>query len=415
MSNLKKLTMSNITEILHSIPVDEQTGSISVPVYQTTTFIQQAPGVNKGFDYSRTANPTRKALENIIAKMEGGYASYAFATGLAAIDSVVKLLSNGDEIIAVDDIYGGAYRLFTHVYKKLGIKIHYVDTTEVKNITKYVNENTKLIWLETPTNPTLKITDIEETAKIAKSVNALLVVDKVSFLYEAAVCGSVPIIRNLEEYFDNDLLKSIKGIVNGSTNFILSKMTTDNAPYDKVLKIAQENGFAESNPTLDVEGIYAKYKLSIITLHALGKRVKPEDIVCQGITSLHPFDFQYANEKNRVIKLIARCNPSENGEIISLSVFPIFLKKDSPLASTHNEYNGVIVEILASIPTYDCEAKFFISYQGNKFQLLQSLFENNEEKFESKGRNYVIGNIKLKKLNDCQLLNHRNYSIIQID
>jgi homoserine dehydrogenase len=280
--------------------------------------------------------------------------------------------------------------------------------------------------------------------------------NKVSFLYEAVVCGSVPIIRNLEEYFDNDLLKSIKGIVNGSTNFILSKMTTDNAPYDKVLKIAQENGFAESNPTLDVEGIYAKYKLSIITLHALGKRVKPEDIVCQGITSLHPFDFQYANEKNRVIKLIARCNPSENGEIISLSVFPIFLKKDSPLASTHNEYNGVIVEssladsqffygkgagryptssavlsdisaslydykysynkgILASIPTYDCEAKFFISYQGNKFQLLQSLFENIEEKVESKGRNYVIGNIKLKKLNDSQLLNQRNYSIIQID
>ncbi len=169
--------MSNITEILHSIPVDEQTGSISVPVYQTTTFVQQAPGVNKGFDYSRTANPTRKTLENIIAKMEGGYASYAFATGLAAIDSVVKLLSSGDEIIAVDDIYGGAYRLFTHVYEKLGIKIHYVDTTEVKNITKYVNENTKFIWLESPTNPTLKITDIEEAAKIAKSVNALLVVD----------------------------------------------------------------------------------------------------------------------------------------------------------------------------------------------------------------------------------------------
>ncbi|MGB2138648.1 MAG: trans-sulfuration enzyme family protein [Flavobacteriales bacterium] len=169
--------MSNITEILHSIPVDEQTGSISVPVYQTTTFVQQAPGVNKGFDYSRTANPTRKALENIIAKMEGGYASYAFATGLAAIDSVVKLLSAGDEIIAVDDIYGGAYRLFTHVYEKLGIKIHYVDTTDVKNITKYVNENTKFIWLESPTNPTLKITDIEEAAKIAKSVNALLIVD----------------------------------------------------------------------------------------------------------------------------------------------------------------------------------------------------------------------------------------------
>ncbi|MDB3926847.1 PLP-dependent aspartate aminotransferase family protein [Flavobacteriales bacterium] len=169
--------MSNITEIIHAIPVDELTGAISVPVYQTTTFVQQAPGVNKGFDYGRTANPTRKALENLVAKMENGHAAHAFATGLAAIDSVIKLLSSGDEIIAVDDIYGGAYRLFTHVYEKLGIKIHYVDTTEVENISKYINDNTKMIWIESPTNPTLKITDIEETAKIAKSANALLVVD----------------------------------------------------------------------------------------------------------------------------------------------------------------------------------------------------------------------------------------------
>lgn len=137
--------MSNITEIIHAIPVDELTGAISVPVYQTTTFVQDAPGVNKGFDYGRTGNPTRKALENLVTKMENGYASYAFATGLAAIDSVIKLLSSGDEIIAVDDIYGGAYRLFTHVYEKLGIKIHYVDTTDVENISKYTNNKTKMI------------------------------------------------------------------------------------------------------------------------------------------------------------------------------------------------------------------------------------------------------------------------------
>ena len=206
--------MSNITEILHSIPVDEQTGSISVPVYQTTTFVQQAPGVNKGFDYSRTANPTRKALENIIAKMEGGYASYAFNTGLAAIDSVVKLLSAGNEIIAVDDIYGGAYRLFTHVYEKLGIKIHYVDTTDVNNITKYVNENTKFIWLESPTNPTLKITDIEEAGKIAKSVNALLVVDN-TFASPVSQkpfdCGADIVIHSATKYLGghSDLLAGV--------------------------------------------------------------------------------------------------------------------------------------------------------------------------------------------------------------
>lgn len=169
--------MSRITEIIHAIPVDPLTGAIAVPVYQTSTFVQEAPGVNKGYDYARTGNPTRKALEDIIAKIEGGDAGFAFATGLAAIDAVVKLLSAGDEIVAVDDIYGGAYRLFTHVYAKLGIKIHYVDTTDADNILDYVNENTKLIWLESPTNPTLKVSDIAHIARIAHSTGALLVVD----------------------------------------------------------------------------------------------------------------------------------------------------------------------------------------------------------------------------------------------
>ncbi len=169
--------MSSITDIIHSVPVDELTGSISVPIYQTSTFVQEAPGVNKGYDYARTGNPTRKVLEDMVTKLEGGHSAFAFATGLAAIDSVAKLLSSGDEIIAVDDIYGGAYRLFTHVYQKLGIKIHYVDTTDADNILDYLNENTKLIWLESPTNPTLKVSDIERISQIAKYANALLVVD----------------------------------------------------------------------------------------------------------------------------------------------------------------------------------------------------------------------------------------------
>ncbi len=165
------------TKIIHAIPSDPLTGAISVPVYQTSTFIQEAPGVNKGFDYARSNNPTRKVLEDVIAELEGGHSGFAFATGLAAIDSVLKLLSSGDEIIAVDDIYGGAYRLFTHVYEKLGIKIQYVDTTEVENVGKAVSGKTKLIWLESPTNPTLKVSDIREIASIAKSVGAYLVVD----------------------------------------------------------------------------------------------------------------------------------------------------------------------------------------------------------------------------------------------
>ena len=169
--------MSKTTNIIHSIPVDPLTGSISVPIYQTATFVQEAPGVNKGFDYARSNNPTRAVLEHMVAQLEGGTAAFAFATGLAAIDAVLKTLQSGDEIVAVEDIYGGAFRLFTHVYQKFGIKIHYVDTTDTENILDYINNNTKLIWIESPTNPTLKITDIETVSKIAHAHHALVVVD----------------------------------------------------------------------------------------------------------------------------------------------------------------------------------------------------------------------------------------------
>ena len=169
--------MDKITRIIHSSPVDELTGSISVPIYQTATYVQEAPGVNKGYDYARTNNPTRAALEKIIAQLEGGFAGFAFATGLAAIDAILKTLKSGDEIVAVDDIYGGAYRLFTHIYQKFGIKIHYVDTTDASNVSLYLNENTKLVWLESPTNPTLKISDIKTIAHLAHGVGALVVID----------------------------------------------------------------------------------------------------------------------------------------------------------------------------------------------------------------------------------------------
>lgn len=169
--------MSNATQLIHSIPVDELTGAISVPIYQTSTFVQEAPGVNKGYDYARSNNPTRATLETIIAQLEKGSVGVAFGSGLAAIDAVVKLLKAGDEILAVDDIYGGAFRLFTHIYEKFGIKINYVDTTNAENVFNAITPATKLIWLETPTNPTLKVSDIEAIAKIARANSCLLCVD----------------------------------------------------------------------------------------------------------------------------------------------------------------------------------------------------------------------------------------------
>jgi cysteine-S-conjugate beta-lyase len=169
--------MSTTTQIIHSIPVDPLTGAISVPIYQTSTFVQEAPGVNKGFDYARTNNPTRQVLENIIAELEGGSVGAAFASGLSAIDAVIKLLKSGEEIVAVDDIYGGAFRLFTQIYEKFGITVNYVDATNAENVFNAITPKTKLIWIETPTNPTLKISDIAAIAKIAKASNCLLCVD----------------------------------------------------------------------------------------------------------------------------------------------------------------------------------------------------------------------------------------------
>lgn len=169
--------MQATTKLIHAIPVDPLTGSVSVPIYQTSTFVQEAPGVNKGYDYARTNNPTRNVLETLIAELEHGSRGIAFASGLAAIDSVIKLLKSGDEILAVDDIYGGAFRLFTQIYKKFGIHVNYVDTTEIENVFHAISPKTKLIWIETPTNPTLKISDIEAIARIATSRGCLLCVD----------------------------------------------------------------------------------------------------------------------------------------------------------------------------------------------------------------------------------------------
>ena len=169
--------MSTATQIIHSIPSDPLTGAISVPIYQTSTFVQDAPEVNKGYDYSRTGNPTRAALESLVAKLENGSTGVAFSSGLAAIDAVVKLLSAGDEILAVDDIYGGAFRLFTHIYEKFGIKVNYVDTSKIENVVDAFTPKTKLVWVETPTNPTLKISDIASIAEVAKANSCLFCVD----------------------------------------------------------------------------------------------------------------------------------------------------------------------------------------------------------------------------------------------
>lgn len=158
---------------------DPSTGAVMPPIYQTSTYAQSSPGKHQGYEYSRAANPTRTALENNFAAIENGTHGFAFASGLAAIDCVLKLLNPGDEIIAGDDLYGGSYRMFTQLFEKYGLKFHFVNMEEASNVEKYINANTKLIWLETPTNPLMKIADIAQISKSVKAIdkNILVAVD----------------------------------------------------------------------------------------------------------------------------------------------------------------------------------------------------------------------------------------------
>ena len=170
--------MKLATKFIHAgMEPDPSTGAVMVPIYQTSTYVQEAPGKNKGYEYARSQNPTRKALEDAYAQIENGRYGLAFSSGVAATDAVIKLLQPGDEVIAGNDMYGGTYRLFTKVFEKFGIKFHYVDMLDANNIKAYINSNTKLIWAETPTNPLMNIVDIAAVAAIAKANNVLLCVD----------------------------------------------------------------------------------------------------------------------------------------------------------------------------------------------------------------------------------------------
>jgi cystathionine beta-lyase/cystathionine gamma-synthase len=170
--------MKIATKYIHAgMEPDPSTGAIMTPIYQTSTYVQEAPGVNKGFEYARSQNPTRKALEEAYAQIENGKYGLAFSSGVAATDAVIKLLSPGDEIIAANDMYGGTYRLFSKIFEKFNIKFTYIDTTDINEVEKAVSSNTKLIWIETPTNPLMNITDIAAVAGIARANKAWLCVD----------------------------------------------------------------------------------------------------------------------------------------------------------------------------------------------------------------------------------------------
>ncbi|MBA3673941.1 MAG: cystathionine gamma-synthase [Chitinophagaceae bacterium] len=170
--------MKLATKLIHAgVEPDPSTGAIMTPIYQTSTYVQTAPGDHKGYEYARTQNPTRTALQNALAAIENGKFALCFSSGMAATDAVIKLLNPGDEVIAANDMYGGTYRLFTKIFEKYGLKFHFADMQDANNIKQYINANTKLIWTETPTNPMMNITDIKAVAEIAKQHGIMVCVD----------------------------------------------------------------------------------------------------------------------------------------------------------------------------------------------------------------------------------------------
>jgi cystathionine beta-lyase/cystathionine gamma-synthase len=170
--------MKQATKFIHAgMEPDPSTGAIMTPIYQTSTYVQSSPEVHKGYDYSRAGNPTRTALETAYAEIENGKYGLAFSSGVAATDAVIKLLKPGDEVVAANDMYGGTYRLFSKIFEKFGIKFWYVDMHDLNNISNSINQNTKLVWLETPTNPLMNIVDIAAVTQLVKQHKIFVCVD----------------------------------------------------------------------------------------------------------------------------------------------------------------------------------------------------------------------------------------------
>jgi len=196
--------MKFATKAIHAgIKPDPGTGAIMTPIFQTSTYVQKSPGDHKGFEYSRTQNPTRQALENNLAALENGKYGLCFASGMAAIDCILKLLDPGDEVISTNDLYGGTYRIFTKVFSKYGIKFHFVNMEKPEDILPLINKNTKLIWAETPTNPMMNIIDIKALAEIAKNNKVLFGVDNTfatPFLQTPLDLGADLVMHSVTKY-----------------------------------------------------------------------------------------------------------------------------------------------------------------------------------------------------------------------
>lgn len=228
------------TRLIHAgVAPDPTTGAIMTPIYQTSTYVQAAPGDHKGYEYARTQNPTRAALQDALANIENGKFGLCFGSGMAATDAVAKLLQPGDEVIVSNDLYGGTYRIFTKVFANYGIKFHFIDMQDAGNIANYVNDKTKMVWVETPTNPLLNIIDIETAGKISKAHNLLLVVDNTF---------ASPYLQNPLDWGADIVLHSATKYLGGHSDVVHGALIVKDAALEERLRFIQNSCGAVPGP-----------------------------------------------------------------------------------------------------------------------------------------------------------------------
>tara|TARA_B100000683_G_scaffold234599_1_gene237874 strand:+ start:2085 stop:3227 length:1143 start_codon:yes stop_codon:yes gene_type:complete len=223
------------TKVIHAgIHPDPATGAIMTPIYQTSTYVQEEIGVHKGFEYSRTGNPTRAALESNLAALESGKYGACFGSGLAAIDCVIKMLNPGDEVISTNVLYGGSYRIFKTIFEKYGIHFHFVDMVNVQNISNKINDKTKLIWIETPTNPMMNIIDVKSIVEIAKNSGIKVAVDNTF---------ATPFLQRPLELGADIVMHSVTKYLGGHSDVVMGALVTnDESIAEEMYRIQNSSG-----------------------------------------------------------------------------------------------------------------------------------------------------------------------------
>ena len=232
--------MKFTTKVIHAgVHPDPATGAIMTPIYQTSTYVQEEIGIHKGFEYSRTGNPTRAILENNLSAIEGGKFGACFGSGLAAIDAVIKMLNPGDEVISTNDLYGGSYRIFTTIFEKYGINFHFVNMMDVNTIQEQINSKTKLIWIETPTNPMMNIIDVRKVCKIAKESKIVVAVDNTF---------ATPYLQRPLELGADLVMHSVTKYLGGHSDVVMGALITSNESIAKEIYRIQNSSGAVCGP-----------------------------------------------------------------------------------------------------------------------------------------------------------------------